>query len=77
MDQKDKDNFQGKIKKCLKQAQVYIHKDFELMFPFFSTQLIDQMYTLIRQKLKATSEIYEQTDIYFMIVFNLSYKKYN
>lgn len=68
MDQKDKANFEGKIKKCLKQMDVYIHKHFKEILPVFPLELNKQLYKLIWQKLKATSEIYEQEDIFFMIV---------
>ena len=68
MQQKDKDNLKGMIKTCLKESVGYIFENVEGIFPFFEYSLTDKIVRLLDQKLNAVSAIYNQKDIYFMIV---------
>ena len=72
MNEKDKNNLRGHIKKCIRETEVFIYTDFEFVLPLFPLSSQDEINTFIDGKLKDIPEIYDKSDIRWMIINHIA-----
>lgn len=72
MNEKDKNNLRGHIKKCIRETDVSIHTDLKFVLPVFPFSLQDEINTFINRKLKDIPEIYDKRDIWWMIISHIA-----
>jgi len=70
MNEKDRSNIKGTIKKCLMESDLITIG--EMTFPFFALSLTSQLFELLRKKQKSILDVYEQSDIWWMIMLTAS-----
>ncbi len=69
MDEKNKVNLKGIIRKCLKETYLYaFFRNGKIIFPLFPISLTDEIYGLITKKYQKIADIYGQKEIYEMIL---------
>ena len=68
MNDKDKDNFRGCLKKCFRKTHVYVtNKEHRIITPMFDVSLVKEIIALIEQKSKDILDVYDENDIWSMI----------
>lgn len=72
MNDKDKENFKGKLKICLKETTIYIFTGSDVIIPLFKYYLSDDVFKLVEQKLPSVLTIYEQADVYSIIISKIA-----
>lgn len=66
MDQKDRDNIRGKIKRCLINADLIAVMG--TLLPLFKYSLTNEIFNFLCKKREFILDVYEQADIYHMII---------
>jgi hypothetical protein len=71
MNDKDKDNLRGSLKKCISETHVYVVKEHRLIFPIFNYSLLKEVIDLIEKNLKDILDVYDENDIWSMICYKI------
>lgn len=68
MNEKDKNNLRGCLKKCIRETRVFVtNKEHRIITPVFGVPLVKEVIALIEQKSKDILDVYDENDIWSMI----------
>ncbi len=67
MNEKDKNNLRGRLKKCIRETDVLVAKDHRMILPMSYYSRVKEIIALIEQKSKDILDVYDENDIWSMI----------
>ena len=67
MNEKDKNNLRGRLKKCIRETDVLVAKDHRMILPMSYYSSVKEIIAFIEQKSKDILDVYDENDIWSMI----------